>query len=93
MARDFIPINLTTSLGPNLKQAIALQRQAYAQLIAIRDAMTHMEDGTNFDDIEKQFGVPVGNGQKIFDLINGSIGAMEGTFQNNNIKIIIEQVG
>jgi hypothetical protein len=55
--------------------------------------MTHNNDGTNFTDIETLFGIEAGEGQTVFDLVNGSTGAMVGTFQNTDCKTITEKVG
>lgn len=97
MARDFIKIDTsnpnTAPQAQSLKTAIAVTRQAYMQLTAIKAIMTHMNDGTIFTDIETFFGLPSGKGQAVFDYVNGSVGAMEGTFQNSNTKTITEQVG
>ena len=95
MARDFITITSTaTSVqAPLLKSYISALRQAYnlgAQCAAI---MTHNNDGTDFTDVETLFGVESGEGQAVFDLVNGSTGAMNGLFQNNDCKTITEQVG
>ena len=55
--------------------------------------MLHMHDGTNFAELEKLFGVPVGKGQEIFDLINGSIGSMEEAIPDFRCQEITERVG
>jgi hypothetical protein len=55
--------------------------------------MTHSNDGTDFTDIETLFGVEAGSGQVVFDLVNGSTGAMIGQFQNADCKTITEKVG
>lgn len=54
--------------------------------------MANSNDGVDFTGIEALFGVP-GKGQVVFDLVNGTVGAMEGTFQNNNGKSLGELIG
>lgn len=96
MARDFIKVdNVTTSAtkASLLLQYIAQLRQAYELGKRVKDVMVHNNDGTNFTDIEVLFGLPTGKGQVVFDLVNGSIGSMEGTFQVDDAKEITERVG
>jgi hypothetical protein len=97
MASDFIQINVNNptvaSQAVQLKMYVQTLRSAYEIGTRVRSIMLHMHDGTNFADLEKQFGLPAGEGNAIFDLVNGSIGAMEGTFQNDDCKQITEQVG
>lgn len=47
-------------------------------------------DFTNFETL---FGVPTGKGQAVFDLLNGTRGALEGTMQNGNAITLMEMVG
>jgi len=97
MASDFIQINTSNpavaSQAAYLKQYVSILRSAYELGTRVRANMLHMHDGTTFTELERQFGVPTGKGNAIFDLVNGSIGAMEGTFQNDDCKQITEQVG
>lgn len=96
MARDFIKIDTAASgatQAQTLKTAIAIMRQAYMQLTAVKAVMTHLNDGTVFTDIETLFGLPAGKGQTVFDLVNGSVGSMEGAFQVTDAKTITEKVG
>lgn len=55
--------------------------------------MGHLNDGSNFSDIESAFGLEAGQGQILFDLVNGAVGSMEGQFQVNDAKTITEKVG
>lgn len=93
MAVDFIPITLTAPQGSQLKTAILSLIQAQAQLNSVLGLMTHMEDGVTFTKLETQFGLPAGTGQTVFNLINGTVGVMNGTFQNNNAVTLTQQVG
>lgn len=95
MADDYIKIDPTnTSLQASLLRSYVSQlRSAYdtgTRLIAI---MGHLNDGTVFTDIETTFGLPSGKGQAVFNLVNGSIGSMNGSFQVSDAKTITEQLG
>lgn len=95
MSIDFIPINQNLNGATQaiaLKNAISIGAQFYQQMSAIRNQMTHMEDGTTFTAIETYFGLPAGQGQTVFNLINGAVGVIEGSFQNNNIQTLIQSV-
>src|SRR5437879_2999188 len=97
MARDFIKIDRT---APNtaihaakLIDARNVLRDAYSKLLEILAIMTHENDGTVFTDIETYFGLPAGKGQTVFNLVNGTVGAMQGTFQNSNGRDFTETLG
>ncbi len=96
MARDFIKIDTTTTTAtqaPLLKNYVATLRQAYELGVRVKSIMSHNNDGSVFTDIEALFGLPAGKGQIVFDLVNGSIGSMEGTFQVDDAKEITERLG
>lgn len=96
MARDFIKVDKTQSAATQaqalLNYAAAL-RSAYDQGVKILAVMGHNNDGTTFTDIETLYGLPVGKGQTVFNLINGSVGSMLGTFQVADAKTITESIG
>jgi hypothetical protein len=93
MARDFIKVDPTATQANLLKNYVNVLRQAYEIGGRVKAIMTHNNDGTVFTDIETLFGLPTGKGQAVFNLVNGSIGSMEGTFQVSDAKTITEQVG
>jgi len=95
MARDFITITPTqaASQANLLRSYISALRQAYNLGVQCAAIITHNNDGTRFADIESLFGVEAGSGQTVFDLVNGSTGAMVGQFQNADCKTITEKVG
>ena len=93
MAIDFISINMTSSQGPLLKQYTLALRTAYELGVRVAGIMSHANDSTNFTKIEELFGTGAGTGKTVFDLVNGSTGAMNGTFQNQDCKTITEKVG
>jgi hypothetical protein len=55
--------------------------------------MDHNQDGVSFTDIETLFGVETGQGQTVYDLVNGSVGAFTGAFQTSDQKTITEKIG
>lgn len=97
MARDFIKIDVSNSAAnpqAQLLRSYVLQlRQAYETGKRVLAIMSHNNDGAVFTDIEPLFGLPAGKGQTLFNMVNGSIGSMEGTFQVSDAKNITEQVG
>jgi hypothetical protein len=93
MAVDFITINLSAQQASLLKQYTVALRSAYDIGNRLIGMMGHMNDGTTFTQIETSFGVPTGQGQVVFNLVNGSFGSMNGTFQVADAKTITEKVG
>lgn len=96
MARDFIKVDTTQAAATQaqlLKSYISSLRQAFDFGTRVLAIMGHNNDGTVFTDIETIFGLPAGKGQTVFNLVNGSIGAMSGNFQVADAKTITEQVG
>jgi hypothetical protein len=93
MAIDFIPITLTAAQAQGLKNYITVLRQAQELGQRVLDIMQHNNDGVSFVGIETLFGLPTGKGQTVFNLVNGSIGSMKGTFQVADATTISQQVG
>ncbi len=96
MARDFIPIDATQAAASQanlLKQTVAIMRQALNLLTQCRAVATHLNDGTVFTDIETRFGVPAGQGQAVFNLLNGAYGSTQGTFQVSDFQTMVDKMG
>jgi hypothetical protein len=96
MAIDFIKINVASSEATQantLKQWIDILRQAYEIGGRIYAKMNNMHDGTDFTMLETMHGIPAGDGQKVFDMVNGTLGSMEGRFMVDDAKNITETVG
>lgn len=68
-------------------------RRAYELGIKTKAVMDHNNDGSDWTDIEALFGLPVGKGQIVYDLVNGSIGSMTGDFQAADAKNLTEVLG
>jgi hypothetical protein len=96
MAIDFIKIDLTkagSTQAQQLKNFVDAAANIYSLGNLLRNKMTHMHDGTDFVQIETNYGLPAGQGQVVFDLINGAIGSMSGEFQTPDFKTITEKLG
>lgn len=78
MARDYIKIDTSTTTAihaQTLKNAVRQVRQAYDDVIFLKQMMDHMTDGTSYVDVETYFGLASGQGQAVYDLVNNSMGA------------------
>jgi hypothetical protein len=93
MTNDYIPPSPTARFGPKLISARQTLRTAINQLDEVKAIMDHNGDGTTWTTIESIFGLPAGKGQIVYDLINGTLGAMRGTFQNTNAITLTDIVG
>ncbi len=96
MARDFIKIDVSNNIqnpAMVLKDYVNTLRRAYELGSRVKAMMDHNNDGAVFTDIETMFGLPSGKGQIVYNLVNGSIGSMEGSFQVADAKTITEQLG
>ncbi len=96
MARDFIKVDTSNAaVATQARTLVEFARQlraAYDQGKRIIAIMSHNNDGSNFTDIETLYGLAAGQGQAVFDLVNGSVGSMEGTFQVDDAKEITERI-
>lgn len=96
MARDFIKIDTTQTAATQarlLLSYVTALRGAYELGVKTLAVMGHNNDGTVFTDMEALFGIPTGKGQTVFNLVNGSVGAMLGNFQVPDAKNLTETVG
>lgn len=95
MANDYIKIDPTnTGLQASMLRTYTYQlRQAFETGIRMLAIMNHNTDGVTFAALETMFGIPTGKGQAVFNLVNGSIGSMQGQFMVSDAKNITEQVG
>lgn len=96
MAADFIHIARDQSAATEaaeLLQTIRDLRSVYERLARIVGKMNHNFADPDFSALETLWGIPAGSGQTVFNLVNGSRGAMNGEFQNNNVIELTERVG
>ncbi len=95
MAIDSIKVDKTQSAATEAARLIAYRdacRRAYDLGKGVLGTMTHCQDGTTFTQLETLFGLTAGNGVTVFNLINGSVGSMEGTFQVADLKTLTEKL-
>lgn len=98
MPIDFIRVDPNTTpqsqfYGSKLVSFTQQLRAAIDLLDQIKGVMDHMNTGVNFATIESTFGIPAGQGQTIYDLLNGTSMALRGTAQNSNALSLIDRVG
>lgn len=98
MAVDFVKVDpaLTPQAGlygGTLLTLLVSLRATIDQLDRVKAVMDHSNDGVSFTQIETLFGLPSGKGQVVYDLINGTRGAIGGTMQNSNALSLIDRVG
>jgi len=93
MAKDFIAISNVAPGAGLLRSFVSAQRQSYNLGKQCQAIAGHLNDGTDWTQLEAFFGVTAGKGQALFNLINGAVGSMEGSFQVADAKTITEQVG
>lgn len=96
MARDFIRINssdVNATKAGKLLQYVNELRRALETGEHILGIMNHNNDGQEWADIEALFGIPEGQGQVVYNLMNGSVGSLKGLFQTADGKNLTETVG
>lgn len=87
MAGTAILINTSDTnakLAGELKALTESVRQTYQRAQALKAKLDYHHDGQDFTSVEAICGIPTGTGQTVFDLVNGTRGAMDGSFQNAN---------
>lgn len=96
---DFIKIDRTTSTAVFSNELVSLPqnlRRVMDQLQKIQEMGYHMFDAgspPDFTVFETNFGVPTGQGNTVFDLVNGTLLALNGDAQNANATELINRVG
>ena len=98
MPIDFIRVDPTLTplagfYGGKLVQLTQQLRLTMDLLDQVKGVMDHMNSGVNFGTIESTFGLPAGQGQTVYDLLNGTSMALHGTAQNGNALSLIDRVG
>lgn len=98
MATDFIRADPTLTPQAQtyallLISLVVSLRNMIDQLDRVKAVMDHSNDGVSFTAIESLFGLQAGKGQAVYDLINGTSGAIKGTMQNSNALALIDRVG
>jgi len=94
MARDFIPIDLSSGgeAPLALKSCIESLRVARRDIERVRGWMIHNNDGTVWTDLETKFGLPVGKGDDVFILLDGTFQVLNGVSSGYAAELI-DRVG
>jgi hypothetical protein len=94
MAQDFVTVSKTSTFGVELVALVSMARQFKNQLDRVKAIMDHNNNGASFTTIETVFGLtPSPSGQTVYDLVNGTSAAVNGTGQNSNLIALIDRVG
>lgn len=93
---DFIKIDRTNSTAVFSSEMVTLPqdlRRVMDKLEKIQQMGYRMFDDPDFTMFETNFGIPTGQGQTVFNLINGTILALTGAAQNANAVELVNRVG
>ncbi len=92
---NFVPVNPAASPQAAMltRYISAMQTVLQIQPILLGVLNDMLAGGSNFTAIETMFGLPTGSGQTVFNMVNGSSGAMNGTMTNSQCVNVAEQMG
>lgn len=96
MPRDFITINQTLATAKysgELKRFVETVREVLDLGQKVKGVMDHNTDGSNYADIEALFGLPTDNGDEVYNLVAGTLGALMGTVQSADALTLIDRIG
>jgi hypothetical protein len=97
MAADFISVvrnNTDATHAQKLINTVAVTRNAVELLTECQQLGYRMFNApSDFAVFEEIFGIPTGQGQTVFNLINGTVLALNGSAQNANAIEFINRVG
>jgi len=96
MANTYIAVDTSVSTATLARRLLAYKeavRNAYELGTELKAIFDHLKDASDFSAIETKCGLAAGKGTLVYDLVNGSVGAMNNAFQNDDCKQITEQVG
>ena len=94
--RNYIKIDRSTTTATHAQMLITYVnalRDAMERGREVLDIMDHNWIDTTFTDLEALFGIPVGQGQTVYNLVNNGVQAMLGDLKSNDCKQLIERVG
>lgn len=96
MAKDFIKIDRTIAAATQsgaLADYVRAFRNTLEAGARIKAVMEHNSSGSDFADVEALYGLAAGKGEAVYNLVAGSVGALNGTAQSADGKTMTEQVG
>ncbi len=94
MAIDYIPVDLTGSpeLPLLLRKTLYSLIEARRNVERLRGYMLHLNDGSNYTQIENKFAVPTGSGSALWLLVDGTKQQLDGSGGVGYAKDFIERV-
>lgn len=98
MAADYIKIDRNNTAAPfagEIISAVAQLQQAQQTLLKIQGKGFRMftTSPDDFSVFETNYGIPTGQGQTVFNLINGTVMALKGELLTANAQELINRVG
>jgi hypothetical protein len=72
MAVTYIKVDVSKRLGADLRQTVVHGEQFDERLHRLKDVMDTMIDGTDYSRIETEFGLAVGQGETVYNLVAGA---------------------
>lgn len=104
MAADFITLNRTSSTAPFVNELVSIPndvRRLIDRLEQVREKGFRMfvpagennNPPADFSVFETKYGIPTGQGQTVFDLVNGTLIALKGEAANANALELMNRVG
>ena len=96
MANDFIKCNTSDTnayMAADVVTASRQTRQLMDSLKSIVDRGSHLFAAANFAPFEAACGLQPGQGQTVYDTINGAYLAMTGAAQNPNAVALKDRIG
>jgi hypothetical protein len=76
MPGNWISVNTGTRLGLDIRGAVDSQRSTLDRLKRLKAIMDQQTDGTDYTQIEAQFGLQAGTGQRTYNLVAGCVAAI-----------------
>ncbi len=97
---DSVAVNRTQSAATEADELLAyrsLLQQAHETGKRIQAKMNHKFNDSNpqaivWTELESRYGLTEGTGQTVFDMVNGSVGSIEGTMQNDQCVNLIDRL-
>lgn len=96
MAQDFIRVDTSISTATYASHLLSLINQTRSLIDLaekLKGIMDHNIAASDYTDVESLFGLTVGNGSPVYNLVAGSLAAMKGTAQSSDALTLIDRVG
>jgi hypothetical protein len=89
MAVTYIKVDISKRLGADLRQTVVYGGQFDERLHRLKDVMDTMIDGTDYSRLETEFGLAVGQGETVYNLVAGAATDTAGA----NITQLLNRLG